>query len=314
MKISLIGIGSMGQNHLRVLSEIKDIDLYSIYDLDKKKISNIAKKYKTKVAQNIQEISNNSDAIIIASPTFTHFKYIDFFLRKKKILFVEKPLVSNLNQANKLKKKYKNINLQCGFIERFNPIVPILKKIITKEKVICIEFQRTDKLSSRIKDVDVIHDLMIHDIDLSIFLNGKIKSLKAFGRKEKGHIVFATAILIHDNNIISKIEASRITQKKIRKINLTTLKSFVSANLLTKDIIINTQTNLKQKNKKYNPIVISSKEEKILVTPEEPLKNEILQFIRFCKSKKIKIPNFNESHYNLKICKKIRDEIIKNLS
>lgn len=314
MKISIIGIGSMGKNHLRVLSEIKDVNLYSIYDLDKKKTLKIAKKYKTKVAKNIEEISKTSDGVIIASPTKTHFKYIDFFLKKKNILFIEKPLVSSFNLANRLAKKHKNINIQCGFVERFNPIVHTLKKIVSKEKVVSIDFKRTDKLSSRIKDVDVIHDLMIHDIDLSIFLNGKIKSLKAFGYKEKNHIAFATAILIHENNVISKIEASRITQKKIRKINLTTIKSFISADLITKDITINTQTNLSQKNKKHNPIFISSKEEKILINQEEPLKNQILQFIYFCKNKQINIPNFSESYYNLKICKKIKDEINKNLS
>ena len=126
---------------------------------------------------------------------------------------------------------------------------------------------------------------MIHDIDLAILFSGKVKKIFAHGFKKNNQISYATVILIHQNNKISKLEASKITQKKIRQINITTLKEYISANLITKDITINRQTNLNFSKLKNKPIVISSSEQKVLVGQEESLKKEILEFI---KTKKLK--------------------------
>ena len=242
INISIIGLGSMGQNHLRVISELKNVNLKFLYDKDKKKIKKLSEKYGVNNAKNLKEISENSDAVIIATPTNTHFFYLSYFLKTQVNIFVEKPIVSNLKEILNLKKMIKTKKIQCGFIERFNDVTPILHKFFKKGNVINIDFKRTDKLSDRIKDVEVIHDLMIHDIDLSIYWNGKIKKIYAHGFKKNNQIAYATAFLKHENGTISKLEASRITQKKIRQINLTTLKEYVSANLISKDITINKYT------------------------------------------------------------------------
>jgi predicted dehydrogenase len=313
INISIIGLGLMGQNHLRVISEFKDVKINYLYDKNLKKIKKLSKKYNLKYTSNLKDILKSSNAVIIASPTKTHYFYINYFLKTNINLFIEKPIVSNLKQALDLKKKIKNKKLQCGFIERFNSVYLELSKFFKKNNVINVNFIRTDKLSSRIKDVDVIHDLMIHDIDLAINWNGKIKKIYAHGYKQLNKVVFATAFLKHENGVISKLEASRITQKKIRQINLTTLKEYVSANLILKDITINKQTNLNISNIKNKPIVVSSTEEKVLVSQYEALKQELIEFLKFCKNNKVKVPDFNESLYNLKICKKIEESIEKNI-
>lgn len=310
--ISIIGLGSMGQNHLRALSELKNVNVKFLYDYDYNKVKRLTLRYNVRWARNLKEISDNSDAVIISSPTKTHYKYLKFFLKTKINIFVEKPIVSNFKEIIKLKKIIKKRKIQCGFIERFNDVTPIIQKFAKKANVVSIDFKRTDKLSQRIKDVDVIHDLMIHDIDLAVFWNGSVKKIYAHGFKSNNQISYATAFLKHHNGVISKLEASKITQKKIRQINLTTTKEYISANLISKDITINKQTNLNISTNKNKPIVVNSSEEKVLVIQQEALKKELLQFLNFCKNNKNKVPNFNESLYILKICKKIEASIEKN--
>lgn len=313
IKISIIGLGFMGQNHLRVLSEIQDFKIDYLIDKNIKKVKDLSKKYDTKYTNNLSKVKNSSDAVIISAPTKDHIKYLNFFIKSNLKIFVEKPIVSNFKELIKIKKNLKNTTLQCGFIERYNSVTPVLKKFFRKNKVVSVDFKRTDKLSDRVKDVDVIHDLMIHDIDLAIYFNGKIKKIFAHGFKKNKQICYATATLIHHNNVISKIEASRITQKKIRHINITTLKEYISSNLISKEIKINKQTNLNFSMKKNRPITITSNEQKVLVDQNEALKKEILEFLKLCKNKNVNVPDFKESVYILNICKKIEDAIEKNL-
>ena len=303
----------MGQNHLRVLSEIGNFKIDYLFDKNKNKAKKLSKQYNVKFSNNLLEISKSSDAVILSTPTKDHLNYLKFFAKSKLKIFVEKPIVSNFNQLLKIKKILKNKTLQCGFIERFNSVTPVLKKFFNKSKVVSVEFKRTDKLSDRIKDIDVIHDLMVHDIDLAIYFNGKVKKVFAHGFKKDKQISFATATLIHDNNVISKIEASRITQKKIRQINITTLKEYISANLISKEIKINQQTNLNFSTKRNQPMTITSNEQKVLVDQNEPLKKELLEFLKLCKNTKLKVPDLNESLYILNICKKIEEKIEQNL-
>ena len=313
IKISIVGLGFMGQNHLRVLSEIADFKIDYLFDKNKNKAKKLAKQFNVKYSDSLAEISKSSDAVILSTPTKDHLSYLKFFAKTKLKIFVEKPIVSNFNQLLKIKKLLQNKILQCGFIERFNSVTPVLKKFFNKSKVISVEFKRTDKLSDRIKDVDVIHDLMIHDIDLAIFFNGKVKKIFAHGFKKNKQISYATATLIHENNVISRIEASRITQKKIRQINITTLKEYISANLISKEIRINQQTNLNFSMKRNQPITITSNEQKVLVDQNEALKKELLEFLKLCRNTKVKVPNLKESLYVLNICRKIEEKIEQNL-
>jgi len=314
IKISIIGIGTIGSNHLRVLSEMKDVKIDYIFDKNVNRVKKLSKIYKINFTKNLEDIKKSSVAVIIATPTNTHFEYIKYFSDLK--IFVEKPMVTNVKQALKVKKILKKNQLQCGFIERFNAVTPIIKKIIKSKKVISIDFKRTDKLSSRITDVDVILDLMIHDIDLAVFLNGKIKKISAYGFKEKNQISYASVILFHKNKTISHLEASKITQKKIRNINLTTTDSYVSADLLTKEVTINTQTTLDNKtitSQNYKNLTLNLKQERVIVNQKEALRNELETFINFCKKSNLKIPNIQESLYCLSIAEKIKNEINKKL-
>ncbi len=136
-KVSVIGLGQMGINHLINLTKIKKINLIKIYDIIKKK--ELEEKFKTKFANNINEVLDESDAIIIASPTSTHLKYFLKCSKKIKNIFIEKPLVTNVNDFKKILNivKKKKINLKVGYIERFTKeiiSIPSRANLKIKEK------------------------------------------------------------------------------------------------------------------------------------------------------------------------------------
>lgn len=282
IKISILGIGNMGKNHLRVLSMLKGVDIAFIYDLNTSTLQKLSAQYDVPYTDNVLEAIEDVDAVIIVTPTSTHYEYFKICAGRVKNVFIEKPLAENLDQAHEIKSlalKH-NMFIQCGFIERFNPVVVELKRVLESDTVINTDFTRTNRLSSRITDVDVILDLMIHDIDLSLYLNGPIKSISAHGKKEHGLVAFASAIAIHENGALSRILASRMTEKKIRSIQVTSSQAYIDAELVRKELVVHKQSSMiHEEGKQY---VVSSLEQQIEVKMQEALLSEHQAFIAAC--------------------------------
>ena len=302
IKISVVGLGQMGVNHLNNLLNIKNISLINIYDKIKRK--ELANKYNTKFSENIKEVINNSDAIIIATPTTTHFKYFLECSKKIKNIFIEKPLVTNVKQFKKILQitKKKKINLKVGYIEIYNPTIQLIKKILKKNKILNLDFIRTNNRQNKIKDTDIIFDIMTHDIDLALYLSGDVKRITSSGVKKRNKIKFAISTLEHKNKCITRILSNSECAKRIRTLNITTEKNYISANLLTREIII-TKKNF---GKKSNNL-----EKKIYAPNKNALLEELKDFIKSCK----KNPNnklLDTFYKNTLICKEIQKQILSN--
>ena len=292
----------MGVNHLNNLLNIKNISLINIYDKIKRK--ELANKYNTKFSENIKEVINNSDATIIATPTTTHFKYFLECSKKIKNIFIEKPLVTDIKQFKKILQitKKKKINLKVGYIERYNPTVQLIKKILKKNKILNLDFIRTNNRQNKIKDTNIIFDIMTHDIDLALYLSGDVKRITSSGVKKRNKIKFAISTLEHKNKCITRILSNSECAKRIRTLNITTEKNYISANLLTREIII-TKKNF---GKKSNNL-----EKKIYAPNKNALLEELKDFIKSCK----KNPNnklLNTFYKNTLICKEIQKQIFSN--
>ncbi|MFZ1565019.1 Gfo/Idh/MocA family protein, partial [Sphingorhabdus sp.] len=221
VKIGIIGLGRMGQNHLRVLSLLAAADLRFIYDLDADNVARLSASSGVPAASDLEAALAGVDAVVIASPTTTHADYIAMAAKHVKNIFVEKPITEKLDSSVAIAKMAKEhgLNLQVGLIERFNPAVEQMKRLLDRsEQVVSVDFVRTNKISARITDVDVVTDLMIHDIDLALYLNGPVTAVSAHGVAEGPMIDYAAALLTHENGRFSRIQASRITDKKMRSI------------------------------------------------------------------------------------------------
>jgi predicted dehydrogenase len=302
IKISVVGLGQMGVNHLNNLLNIKNISLINIYDKIKRK--ELANKYNTKFSENIKEVINNSDATIIATPTTTHFKYFLECSKKIKNIFIEKPLVTDIKQFKKILQitKKKKINLKVGYIERYNPTIQLIKKILKKNKILNLDFIRTNNRQNKIKDTNIIFDIMTHDIDLALYLSGDVKRISSSGVKKRNKIKFAISTLEHKNKCITRILSNSECAKRIRTLNITTEKNYISANLLTREIII-TKKNF---GKKSNNL-----EKKIFAPNKNALLEELKDFIKSCK----KNPNnklLDTFYKNTLICKEIQKQIFSN--
>jgi len=219
MKVLLIWLGKMGQFHLQNLLKIPEIEEIYAFDVveDWFKIQNEKIVYSTK----LEDFENlDYDFVDIVAPTKFHYFYLEKFIKLNKNIFVEKPIVTTLEEIEKLNKLIKETNYKwkiwVGFIERFNPVSKFLKgqiKDLGKPKL--IEIFRYNPWSWRIQDVDVATDLMIHDIDLiNYFLQDSWKITGKNIEKDTSTVLFKS----WNTNIT--LSANRITQQKIRKIKI----------------------------------------------------------------------------------------------
>jgi predicted dehydrogenase len=163
-------------------------------------------------------------------------------------------------------------------------------------------------VSSRITDVDVVTDLMIHDIDLALYLNGPVDNVHAYGTLDNGHISYTTAILSHQNGRFSKLTASRITEKRIRQINVTCRDMFIDCDLLKKELLVTKQT----VDQSYRGVFLSSVEETIEVSNQEALLSEDMTFIQcaasgdFCNGI---VPTVNDGLAAMTVAEKVQQSV-----
>ncbi|MCE9499805.1 MAG: Gfo/Idh/MocA family oxidoreductase, partial [Leptospira sp.] len=184
VNIGIVGVGHMGQYHVNVAKHITDANLVGIYDADPERAKVISEKHGTKAFSTVDEIIAASDAIVVSVPTFLHHEISKKALTKGKHVLVEKPIAETVDQARELvglAEKNKLI-FQVGHVERFNGAVLELGKIV--KDPILIESRRLAPFNPRIKDVGVVLDMMIHDIDIVLnLIDSKVKYLSASGSK-----------------------------------------------------------------------------------------------------------------------------------
>ena len=310
LKVGLVGLGNMGQNHLRVLSMLKSVELVFVYDINAVIATRLAGAFGVQTHNDLEQLLPQVDAVVICTPTVTHGDYIRIAANHVKKIFVEKPLSKGLEEAKALVDfaAEHDLKIQVGFIERFNPAVQQLKSVLDKSaQVISIDFTRTNKLSARITDVDVVTDLMIHDIDLALYLNGPVRSVTAHGVAQGQMIDFASALLTHQNGRFSRIQASRITEKKIRTIQATCVDMYVNCELVRKELLINQQSEIRQQ--AGEPYTISAIEQTIAVQQQEALLTELQSFVAYCNGQDVQVPTAADGLQAADICDQIQKAV-----
>ena len=270
MRIAQIGVGGWGKNHVRVLSEIGTLS--AVCDIDHKLAKEFGEKYSVNYYKSLDELldSENFDAAFVVTPTSTHMGIASRLLEARKHVFVEKPLTYKSKDGEKLVEiaKRKKVQLQCGYIERFNPAVNTVKKIISDGNIgdlMMLEFHRENQIPTHIKDVGIIYDTSVHDIDTANWLFNDMPNL-VFARAGKIKHEFedyATIMLGYNNNKTAIISSNWITPKKIRKFSAVCTNATISSDFITQEVIVNKETT----------------SDVIDIQRQEPLKLEILDFI-----------------------------------
>ena len=236
VKVGVVGVGHLGQHHLRVYSELLEAELVGVYDIDIAKAKVKAEQFHTKQFENLDDLLKQTDAVSLVVPTSSHFSVGERILKNGVHVLIEKPITETVKQAVKLIElaKEKDLVLQVGHIERFNPAFKAIKNMKLEPKF--IESHRLAPFASRGTDVAVILDLMIHDIDLILSLvNDNIKRIDAAGVSvitDREDI--ANARITFEKGCVANITASRISAQPLRKFRIFQKNSYISLDLLEK--------------------------------------------------------------------------------
>lgn len=305
----------MGGNHLRVLSSMKSVQVTFIHDRNRDLESRLAAEYGTRPVVDLERDLRQVDAVVIASPTSTHLAYIDQASRFMPNIFVEKPLTDSLQTTREVVRmaQDRNLRIQVGFIERFNPVVTELAKLVPRSSpVVSMDFTRTDRVPDRNLDVDVVLDLMVHDLDLALHLRGPVVRVQAFGHGQDGRTALAQAVLVHADGTISRVMASKITEKRIRQITLTCPDMFVEADLLQKELVLHR----KAVEQRYADVSLASAREAVFVRHEEALLAQLLAFADYCRRDvcilPANIPTVDAALASMELAEKVRESITAN--
>jgi len=285
-KIGIIGIGRMGQYHLNILKNLPDIEIIGIFDINKDRVEDMSLKFGVDYFDNYKKLIKKCDAIFIATPTTTHYQYAKECLEMGKHILLEKPMTNNLNEAKELVElaKKKNLILQIGHVERFNGAVQQLKKIIINP--IYIDSKRIGPYDSRVSDVGVVLDLMIHDIDILLnLIEDEVVEIDAIGNSVfSAYEDVATVHLYFANKCTAHILACRTSQKKLRELNIIQKDSYIYLDYNTQDIEIHRMAKnvylLTPEEIRYSQ---ESFVEHLSIQKDNPLRLEILHFINCIK-------------------------------
>ena len=220
VKIGVVGAGHLGKHHIKHLANHSLVDFIGFFDTNQDSAESVSKQFDVKSFDRENDLIDAAEGINIVTPTETHYDIAIKCLEKKKDIFIEKPITNTSEQAKKiiaLSEKNQNI-VQVGHIERFNPTIKQLKKVITAPH--CIEIERLAPFQTRGTEVPVILDLMVHDIDLVLsMVNEKIENIEASGAKMMSQTVdIAHAQIRFINGVVANLKSSRIAQNYVRKI------------------------------------------------------------------------------------------------
>jgi len=304
VRVGVIGVGYLGQHHARIYSELPGVELVGVVDIDRDRAKEVAERYSTSAFFDYRDLFGKVDAVSIVVPTVIHRDIAGKFIEEGINILIEKPVTTSLKEAKELMEmaNRKKVVLQVGHIERFNSAVVELSKIV--DHPIFIDCSRMGPYTNRNTDVGVVLDLMIHDIDIVMsIVRDKVVKINAFGypvfsREED----IANAQLLFSNGCIANLTASRITRKKIRRMEVTQLDSFISIDYLEQELAVY---------KKTSSSFIYLLMEKPPMQKGEPLRLELEHFIKCVRNGEKPLVGLEEGTNALEVALNILEEIKK---
>ncbi len=296
IKVGVVGAGHLGEHHVRIFRQLPGADLTGIVDTDRSRLKEIAQKYRTAAFRNCEElIAAGVEAVSIAVPTEHHFAAARLFLEKGINVLLEKPITRTVKEAEILLEiaKKKKIVFQIGHIERFNVAVKALNKLVKRPRF--IEGHRLGPFPRRSTDINVILDLMIHDLDIVLSLvRSEVKSIQAVGVPILSpYEDIANARIAFKDGCVANLTVSRVSPERIRKIRIFQEDAYFSLDFQTKEISVY---------RKFKDKIV---QEKIGPEEKESLKLELEHFLHCVSRKKSPLVSGEDARRVLEVALKI---------
>jgi predicted dehydrogenase len=236
IRVGVVGVGEMGKNHARIYRDIPDIELVGVADTNSHLAQRVAECYQTVPYTDFRELLNQGiNAVSIAVPTVFHREIAIEAARHGVDILVEKPIASSVKAGMDIIQAARdnNVKLMVGHIERFNPLIQAIKKEIENEEIVMIEITRIGPFPPRIKDVGVVIDLAVHDIDLIQYLTKSDFECVNAVISRNGNFFEDAAILIFKmrNGCLARVTVNWLTPFKVREINIATKHKCIRGSL-----------------------------------------------------------------------------------
>jgi UDP-N-acetylglucosamine 3-dehydrogenase len=247
MRVGVVGVGAMGRNHARVLAELPEVELLGVADTNPETARIVAKQFSTTAFGTHRDLlAEKPDAVVVAVPTAVHEQVALDVVERGCHVLVEKPLADSVESGRRIiaAAERHNVTLMVGHIERFNPAVQVLKAFLDPKKLLLLEFTRVGPFPPRVKDVGVLVDLAVHDIDLALHLaEGEVTSLHALTSTAEGLKEDSAVLLLSlDTGVIVRITTNWLTPFKVRRIACAMTDAYVEADLLRRRVSTFTQS------------------------------------------------------------------------
>ncbi len=310
LRAGVIGVGSMGRNHARVYSEMGVLS--AIADSEASVAKPLAERFGVDYHPDYRKmLKSDIDAVTVATPTNTHFKISMDAIRAGKHVLVEKPICFSIGEAEKLvaAAEREGLVLAVGQIERHNPVVKFARDSILKGRfgdVVSIAARRVSTLPGRIRDVGVLMDLGIHDIDVIRYLaQSPVRSVYALGgkRQNKQFEDHANILMEFENDIMGFVEVNWLTPMKVRRLSITCLKNYVELDYMkqTADVSSSQVSGAIDHSDLYRlPIEFDIRH--VSLKKQEPLRNEQEDFLDSIQNSRQPLINGRDGTETLKVC------------
>ena len=269
LRVGVVGVGHIGSNHARLYAEIPAAEFNAVYDTDPIKASAIARRYNVKAASSVWEFGDLVDAASVATPTSSHYDVARSLLQSGKHLLIEKPITESTRHASELANmaSEKNLILQVGHVERFNPVLSALEARLTHPRF--IEAHRLSPYPERSTDIGVVLDLMIHDLEVILHLvRSPVQAIDAVGVPVLSTSEdISNARLRFENGCVANVTSSRISPERMRKIRVFQEDAYLSLDYQN------------QSGEIYRRAGGRITRDKVEIEREEPLKRELASFV-----------------------------------
>jgi predicted dehydrogenase len=237
VRAAVIGVGALGQHHARVYESLPEARLVGVYDVDQARAAEVAARHSCRAFAQVHDLLAAADAFSVAVPTVDHHRVARAVIEAGKHALVEKPMTSTLAEADDLIRaaQARGVVLQVGHIERFNPAVDVLRTTVSQPRF--IEVHRLGEFSPRSLDIDVVLDLMIHDLDILLSLDGsEVARVDAVGVPVlTPKVDIANARVRFASGLIANLTASRVSAEKVRKFRVFSPRTYISVDFTARE-------------------------------------------------------------------------------
>jgi len=304
VRVAVIGVGSLGQHHARIYASLEEARLQAVVDTDAARAAAIAARHGVPALASHRDLPPDLDAVSVAVPTSAHAPIVTACLERGLAVLVEKPMAPTLAEAASMARAAASAGkpLCVGHTERFNPIVRAARQRVHDPRF--IETHRLGAFTARGTDVDVVLDLMIHDLDVILSLvPSRISSIDSVGvHALTDKVDIANARIRFENDCVANVTASRISTERVRKLRVFESDSYLSLDYARQEAVIYT---LRRSDHAPPEIV----RESIVAEKEEPLQAELRAFLRRVRGEEVAVVTAEEGLRALETALRVAEQI-----